>query len=233
VAKGATISELRWPGSGDFVALAEAWRPDASNILLRFVWAGHDRLCREVLCEIDSGRADEDMERDITQLLEPRIGQGMTGFEPFDVQHGSYERETRKPSPAQPPAYDIAFVLRQNPRVMWPLEAKVLRTDGAVAGYVTDIKNEFLKCRYAPFSSEGGMLAYLLSGNPATAFSNIAQKLRCRLTHHPDFPHRQHKFSDHTRPVPRGRPYPRRFRCHHLVFDIAVGGVRPVAQGDS
>jgi hypothetical protein len=103
---------------------------------------------------------------------------------------------------------------------MWPLEAKVLRSDGAVAPYVKDIQNEFLTCRYAPFSSEGGMLGYLLSGTPSKVFSSIEAKVHCPLTHHLKFPERDHKISNHKRTVPAGKPYPAVFRCHHLLLQI-------------
>ena len=63
---------------------------------------------------------------------------------------------------------------------MWPLEAQVLKTDGAVSEYIKEINDNFMTCRYAPFSSEGGMLGYLLSGNPDKAFTNIAKKLPCK-----------------------------------------------------
>ena len=64
---------------------------------------------------------------------------------------------------------------------MWPIEAKVLRTDGSVAEYVADLRNEFLTCRYAPFSSEGGMVGYLVSGDPEKALKNIGSSAGCRM----------------------------------------------------
>ncbi|MHC5833845.1 MAG: hypothetical protein ACYT04_000000102060, partial [Nostoc sp.] len=85
--------------------------------------------------------------------------------EPFDVQHEVYEFESRQSAKAQPPQYDIAFILRANDTIIWPLEAKVLISDGAVAEYIKEINGNFLTCRYAPFSSEGGMLGYLFFGD--------------------------------------------------------------------
>lgn len=215
-----TILEVRLPNTPDFVQLAKEWRGDASMILLTFVWDGYDLLRDEVLSQIDCSQAYEELERSITQLLVPRIRKHMTGYEPFSVEHSPYEYETRMPPPAQPPQYDIAFVLYDKPRIMWPLEAKILRSVRAVAPYVRDIKNEFLTCRYAPFSSEGGMLGYLLLGDPSTAFSRIEANIPCTLSHHPHFPNRNHKTSDHRRTVPSGRQYPANFRCHHLILRI-------------
>jgi hypothetical protein len=162
----------------------------------------------------------EDLERSLTQLLEIRIRRAMSGDEPFYIQHAPLEHETKKRPPAQPPQYDLAFVLCADERVMWPLEAKKLKTDGAVADYVADIRNQFLRCRYAPFSSEGAMLGYLLCGSPAVVFSNISAKVPCLLYDHPAFPDRPHKFSCHARQVEGAKPYPREFRCHHLILEF-------------
>jgi len=204
------------PVPRDFVFLASEWCEDQSAILLAFVWQGYDLLSTELPAGINL----KDLERSITQSLELRIRRVMTGDEPFDMQHSPRERETMKPSPAQPPEYDLAFVLRAEERVMWPLEAKVLETDGAVRDYVEDIRNEFLTCRYAPFSSESAMLAYLLSGTPENVFRNVTAKLPCSLEGHPRFPRRPHRVSKHQRPTKAGKVYPRDFRCHHLVLEF-------------
>jgi hypothetical protein len=198
-----------------FVNLAADWCRDQSAILLRFVWAAYDEVKK------DSSRIDtRDLERSITQLLEARVHRTMSGDEPFYVQHGSYERETMKPAPAQPPQYDLAFVLNADERVMWPLEAKVLETASDVSAYVDDVHQQFLICRYAPFCGEGAMLGYLLSGSTAYAFNAIAAKIPCKLEHHPKFPTRAHKTSSHSRTVPAGKSYPADFLCHHLIFEF-------------
>jgi hypothetical protein len=201
--------------SADFVALASAWCCDQSAALLCLVWSAYDALTNSKPV-INA----KDVERSITQVLEPRIRQAMSGDEPFYIQHGPYERETMKAPPAQPPQYDLAFILYGEERIMWPLEAKVLESDGAVSEYVKDIRQEFLTCRYAPFSSGGAMLAYLLSGSPAVVFNNISQKCSCKLESHPKFPSRPHKRSCHNRNVPQGKKYPVSFQCHHLILEF-------------
>lgn len=188
--------------------------------MMTFIWKAYDLLSVDVLSHIDCSQADENLERNITELLELKIHEVMTGDEPFYVQHNSYEYETAKPPPAQPPEYDIAFIMNQNSRIKVPLEAKVLKTDGTVADYIRDLKNEFLTCRYAPFVDVGVMLGYLLSGNPKTAFQNIGKKSGYSLMPHPNFSNRNHRVSDHTRSVPAGKTYPSGFRCHHLMMPI-------------
>lgn len=199
----------------NFVALADRWCHDQSAILLGFVWQAYD------IMRIDKPFVDgRDLERSITELLELRIHRVMSGDEPFQIQHGSHERETMKAPPAQPPQYDLAFKLNADERIMWPLEAKILETDGSVAEYVEDVREEFLKCRYAPFSSEGAMLGYLLAGASAAAFKNIAEKIPCRFEDHPRFLSRHQKLSRHIRSVPAGKAYPSLFQCHHLILEF-------------
>jgi hypothetical protein len=220
--KRRTLGEVRWPTTPEFVAVAESWKHGSSIRLLGFVWLAYDRLYENVLSQVDVTLADEDLERSITELLEPEIRRVMTGDEAFYVQHGCYEHESRLSAPAQPPAYDIAFRLYGNPRIMWPLEAKVLRTEGQVADYVSDVNGQFLTCRYAPFSREGGMLGYLVSGDPNRTFDNIAAKVACSLRSCLAFKGRPHRVSDHIRHVPNGKSYPAAFRCHHLMLCLSV-----------
>jgi len=220
LAESHTYSEKRWPDTPEFNSVLRSWKAAGSVILLRLVWSSYDLFYQEVLAQVDCTQDDDDLERDITQLIEPKIQEIMSGYEPFYVQHGPYEHETRQPAPAQPPQYDIAFILRDNPRVMWPLEAKILRTEGNVGNYVNEIKDDFLTCRYAPFSNEGGMLGYLLHGDCGRAFANISDKGEWRLVNHPDFPNRAHKISNHRRNVPRGKKYPIEFKCHHLMLKL-------------
>lgn len=215
-----TIAEARFPNTADFVEISRTWPADAARTLIESIWKGLDLLTKGVLEQVDCSAADEDLERSITSLLVPLIRRNLDAAAPFDVEHGPFERETRKPPPAQPPAYDIAFVLHCNPRVMWPIEAKLLRTDKAVAPYVRDLQQEFLTCRYSPFSSEAAMLGYLLKGTAEAAFFEIGKRIACSLSLYPLAPTRNHCTSDHTREVPPGKTYPRNFRCHHLILRL-------------
>lgn len=215
-----TIGEARWPETPEFLSVASCWRQNASTIMLGFVWEGYKQLCTDVLYQIDVTLADEQLERSITQILTPKVRDCMTGYEPFDIEQGVYEYETRVSASAQPPLYDLAFVIKSNPRIMWPIEAKVLRTDRAVGPYVKEISENLLTWRYAPFSGEGAMLGYLLTGEPAKVFESIAIKTPCNLNDHPDFDSHAHKTSDHIRSVPAGKPYPINFRCHHLIMSL-------------
>jgi len=199
-----------------FVAQACAWMKEPSSWLLGFVWEAYDAFCAHHPL-ID----DRDLERSITQLLEPRIKDAMSGDEPFYIQHGPFERETMAPPPAQPPAYDLAFVLRADERIMWPLEAKVLETPGRTADYTRDIREQFLTCRYAPFSGSGAMLGYLLSGSAEDTLTRIAAKLGCALESVAPLAARPLRVSRHRRAVPNGKDYPSEFACYHLILEYS------------
>ncbi|SCX22727.1 hypothetical protein DSM25558_3205 [Agrobacterium sp. DSM 25558] len=196
-----------------FIAQACNWMRNPAVVLLKPVFAGHERMLAEN--PFVDGR---DPERSISQLLEPRIRDVMSGDEPFYVQHGPYERETMAAPPAQPPQYDLAFVLRADERVMWPLEAKVLETPNQMAAYERDIREEFLTCRYAPFSSSGAMVGFLLSGSTDDARIAIQRKLGTKLCSVKELASKPAWVSYHSRIVPPGKTYPPSFDCYHLVL---------------
>src|SRR5947209_15329144 len=79
-----------------FAALVADWTRDQADVLLGFVWTAYDSM-RANMPAVDS----RDLERSISQLLEPRIRSAMTGDEPFYIQHGPFERETMAAPPAQ------------------------------------------------------------------------------------------------------------------------------------
>jgi len=214
--KRLTPIQANYPVPDDFVALVRRWRSDALDILFGYVWRGFDKLLLED--EFDLSQAEENLERSITQLVCQRIRDVMEGKPPFYLEHHWFEDETREAAPAAPPAPDLAFILRANPRATLPLEAKVLRTDGRVAEYVRDINANFLECRYAPFSSQGGMLGYLLRGLPSRALDKIATQLGCELVPHAAFPERDHRCSHHRRTGEACSDVPRDFTRHHLII---------------
>jgi hypothetical protein len=212
------------PDTRDFVDLVTNWRSDGITALWGYVWQGWDSYCTNVISKVDLSKADDQLERMITQDLELDIRQVMGGFPPFVIQHERFEEQERSPSPARPKQPDLTFVWFEHThrRIKYALEAKVLQSDSIsdVGAYVEEITENFLKFRYAPFSSEGGMLGYLVKGKPIVAFSNIETKVSCSLSDHPDFAERAHKISDHDRTVPTGKKYPVKFRCHHLILQL-------------
>ena len=217
--RGRTIMDLIWPNeSQDFDDLAEQWGEDAVELMMTATWSGYRDLSRELLGKIDVSLAEEELERTISQLLEQYIRRHLSGEEPYFVQHGCHEFSTRMAAPAQSPQYDIAFVLIGNRKVMWPLEAKVLRTERTIAKYTNEIRDEFLTGRYAPYVNGGAMLGYLFSGSSNDALNNIAEALACSLVKFRSFDASAHRVSCHARDLEDPDFASGEFYCHHLIM---------------
>lgn len=220
-----TIAELRWPETPEFVEAAELLAENVVETMTNALWNGYDKLREDVLVALGRYEPGDEMERQVTLLLHPRVSDTLSGFEPFTCHHAYREFETRLPAPAQAPEYDLAFVLRSNPRVCWPVEAKVVATDRTIAAYVADIRDQYLSCRYAPFSAGGAMLAYMITGTAATFFDNVAGALSCRMDTPSWAGSRAHRSSVHERSVPKAERTPRTFECHHLAMPIRLENV--------
>ncbi len=197
------------------------WSKRYSSNFLQLVWQGID-LFRNDFSTVELSRVNLQIERSFCKNLELRIRRVMSGEEPYDVQHESWEDENANSQ--RPSQYEITFIMRENERLSFPIEVKVLKTVGQVSEYVKDVNEAFIPCIYAPFSYEGAMLGYLLLGTSQKAFQKIAESLETNLKHHPEFPNRPHKFSEHDRKIPQGKEefYPAKFRCHHLIFELTT-----------
>ncbi|MGA2864793.1 MAG: hypothetical protein ABSF95_09920 [Verrucomicrobiota bacterium] len=215
-----TISEQRWPKDASFDSL-RAWPSDAGVVILRRVWAAYDDLGAGVLSTVKWSAAEDEIERSLTAYHSLKIQERQTGDEPFILHPEMPEFESREPAPARSKAYDFGFVMRGGDYSMiWPIEAKVLKTDRRLARYLRDLDDKYLKCKAAPFSHEGALIGYLLSGNPRVVFDGITAHLGQLLFPHPIFSARNHRTSTHKREVPQGKPYPKDFLCHHLVMEL-------------
>jgi hypothetical protein len=200
--------------------MAKGWCADQSASLLRLVWNAYDRLRRDHFEPFPLSRQDERKEETLNQLLSLAIDQCKDGFAPFSVIHEVPEQTVRKGGKALSPHPDIGFCFYDNPRAVWPLEGKVLEDDGDVSAYAVEVTANFLTGRYATFSSEGAMIGYLLSGDPATAFTNIESAISCRLVLHKIIQDHHHRVSEHNRTTQPHRGSPVGFLCHHLLLEI-------------
>jgi hypothetical protein len=215
-----TISEQLWPKDASFSSL-KAWRADAATVILRLVWVAFDDLGADILSQVNWKGVEDEIERSLTFYHSVKIQEQQTGEEPFILIPETPEFETRQPAPARSSAYDFGFVMRGGDYSMiWPIEAKVLKTDRKLTGYLKDLDDKFLKCRAAPFSHEGALIGYLLSGTPAVVFKGIEAHIGQFLLSPHEFADRNHRTSTHKRDVPDGKPYPKDFLCHHLVMEV-------------
>jgi hypothetical protein len=215
-----TISEQLWPKDASFNSL-KAWPTDAGVVILRRVWAAYDDLGPDILSRVNWSATEDEVERSLTAYHSIKIQERQTGDEPFILHAEMPEFETREPAPARSKAYDFGFVMRGGDySIIWPIEAKVLKTDRKLAGYLRDLDEKYLQCKTAPFSHEGGLIGYLLSGRPSVVFDGIAAHIGQLLFSHQAFSERNHRTSTHTREVPKGKNYPKDFLCHHLVMEV-------------
>jgi len=228
LARGQTIFDRHFGKPPGVEILVNTWNDELITNLLQTVWRAYNSLHEEILQHIPWVEDFDSLERTISQALALEIQKQLDASLPCSVQHGSFEHETREKAPAQPPAYDIAFIWNKDIRLMWPLEAKVLKTDAAgyLNDYIKTFHERFLGFKYAPFTTGAAMLGYLKSGNVATVLNNIQTRLGCPLRPYPPFAAECHRTSDHIRLVPRGKDYPAPFRCHHMIFELADSELR-------
>lgn len=226
--RGMTLEEVLFPNL-PLLTDPNHWSLRWSNSILQYIWEGYDLFKAETLTKIDFSLVTIFIENSVTELLLPCIREKATGNIPFDIEHEIGERETA--IAGQTPRNDIVFILREKRRLKYPLEAKALKFDTKAVleeerGYIESINTRFLTGKYAPFSSEGAMLGYLINGSPNRCLENIATSLGVTLTQDEKFPLRPHKFSEHTRTLSNVKntdlhPFcPKLFRLHHLILEI-------------
>jgi hypothetical protein len=195
---------------------------DGVKVMLGYVWAGFDGFKTEVLDKHPPPtRDDADLERDLTEMLYPHILRALPAPLPYYLQHEKKEREQATPG-RQPPEPDLSFILFSNIRVTFPMDAKVLERDtvAGMADYADTVQNRFVRCVYAPFSTEGAMIAFLLAGSVRTVFQSLGTAMACTISRRAYIATRNHKTSSHVRSAAACKY--KAFRCHHLVMPVSV-----------
>ena len=197
-----TPSELAWPMDDESRRQAEDWAAGVSIQVLDWTWRAFDALRKGNFASVDLTQPLEQLERDLARhhfreinMLWAMETSGECAFTPH---HEYPELETRSPAPAKPPAYDLAFVWNANPRIAWPIEAKVVPTSGTLADYLGDTK-KFTDGIAAPFVGEGAQIAYLLAEKTDDFFHNLAARLTTQLQSVLQFSTRAHRASLHAR----------------------------------
>lgn len=210
-----TFSEMRWPMDAASLAQAQGWAESVSIQVLDWTWRAFDNLRATHLSQVDLDQPLEQLERDLTSkhfiLINQIWAQETQGYSSVSPVHEFPENETRPAAPGKPPAYDLAFVWQENQRVTWPIEAKVLKTPAAVAEYMRDVK-KFVSGTAAPLVGQGGLIAYLLTGQAAEFFAQLQLYLIAKLEPASAFSPRPHRTSRHHR---KTAPI---LHLHHLVM---------------
>ncbi|HVU07290.1 MAG TPA: hypothetical protein VHG89_01960 [Verrucomicrobiae bacterium] len=197
-----TLSELAWPMDDESRLQAQEWANGIVSQVLDWTWRAFDMVRASALGSVDLTQSLEQLERDLARHHFREINilwAQETGGECAFMPHHEYpELETRSPAPAKPPAYDIAFVWNANPRLAWPIEAKVVPTANTLADYLGDVK-KFTDGIAAPLSGIGAQIAYLLTGTTDDFFNNLRTRLSLPLQTLTEFSARAHRVSSHAR----------------------------------
>ncbi len=222
-----TIFDDLFPDSSpEFSAIANAWPEHVVVQMLTLVWDGFDRMkALPNFRELDFSADYAQLERSLTDLHMDEItvlyGENGSRFESFVPKHEPWEFENLASRPARPPSCDLGFVLLSNRRIRWSVEAKVLRSSKAIAGYIGDLQ-KYLDGKSSPFSVQGALGAYLIAGASDEVFVAVQRSLGCEMKPHKQFSLRPHRLSEHERNadlLPDG--VPSSFLCHHLVFSLS------------
>jgi len=165
----------------------------------------------------------EQTERSLTDLHYDKIVALQSGDEPFLPTREVPNFEARHSAKAMPPANDFGFKIRGGDLgLVWPLEAKFVSQASRVDKYLRDLEDKYLKCRSSPFSSEAGLIAYLVDANVDATCSAISAGIGQSLVKSKIFSKRSHWTTEHVRKVPANKPYPATIRCHHLMMPLAM-----------
>jgi hypothetical protein len=214
-------------------AFLTEWPKETVPEILNLLWQAYDRLKQTALYKVDILQADLQLERSVSALLSDEIQMLLReqgGFASYLVSHERWEIETLNHEISNRPSqYDICFVWYSQRELKWPCEAKVLKTDGDVAPYVADIRNEFMPCTYGPLSSSGAMLGLLVQGDPHTALRSIEVKLGLQVAAHLGQAPRPHASTALKRNPPLGKTYPIEFELHHLILHLRPQLASPIS----
>jgi len=214
--------EQAWPEDPAFKELALEWGETVSERILDWVWRAFDALRAGPIARVDLTEPMEQLERDLTnlhfiqiQILWARETDGFPALSPVPEMS---EFESRYSASAKPPAHDLGFVNFENPRIVWPIEAKVVEKPSILGRYLTDVRDKFVAGIAAPFVGQAGMIGYLLSGRAGEVFAGLEPELSQPLKHPAAFATRDHRTSLHTRgKSPFGRDLPD-LLLHHLIM---------------
>ena len=210
-----TFGEIAWPLDSESLEQAREWAHEMTEQVLDWTWQAFEQLHEKQLSRVDFQQPLEQIERDLTSkhficILEiwRRETDGYCAVIPV---HEYPELATRPVGAGKPPAYDLAFVWQENQRVVWPLEAKVVKSPTALREYLHDI-DKYCTGRAAPFVEHGGLIAYLLDGSPNDFFTKLGSKIGVPLTKSSAYGRRPYRMSYHERQLAP------RICLHHLVL---------------
>jgi hypothetical protein len=121
MARGQTIFECIHGATPSTVEVLDIWNTSLIYKMLDAVWKAYDDLHGSSWPGVQWHESFDDLERSLTEQFAEAIRRNMDSNMPVYAEHKPAERESRSAPPAAPPEYDIAFKLRSDCRIMWPL----------------------------------------------------------------------------------------------------------------
>jgi hypothetical protein len=217
------LDDLFPDDSPEFEAIADAWPKYVIFEMLTLVWDAFDNVkALPKFMSLDFSKGYAQLERSLTDLHASEVtllyARRFNGFESFIPQYEPWEFENLSERSARPPSGDIGFVLRENRRLRWSVEAKVVNSSTDIARYLGDL-DKYLEGKGAPLATEAALGAYLINGKAEDLLASLETAMKTVFKRPPVFSLRPHGTSDHRRdksklPVST----PAEFLCHHLVF---------------
>ncbi len=217
-----SYSQRTLPADFEFASTLEQLQVDGVRTMLGYLWAGLEQFKTDYLDKHPAPtREDSDLERDLTEQLYPFALKAIPAAAPYYLMHEKKERESAILG-AQPPEPDLSFVYFSNSRITFPIDSKVLEKDrpSDVKDYVATVSGRFLSCVYAPFCTQGAMIAFFLEGSVTKLLKRVREGLDCSLSRAWYFHGRYHKTSQHTRTA--AACHHKQFTCHHMVMAVSA-----------
>ncbi len=220
-----TIFDHAFPNAPEWNTIADVWSKAVVEEMLTLVWEGFDQMKNKILSRVDFNQPLHQLERTLTDAHATAITllwkANRTGFESFLPKHEAWEPSSIASPSAMPPSYDIGFENVNDPRLRWPVEAKVLARPTDVQRYLGDLRQKYLTGIGAPFSMEAALLGYLVNGQVSDTLTAIQSSLGAELKPFVLFANRQHNTSEHARSVSGVRKGgSHTFVCHHLIAPL-------------
>jgi hypothetical protein len=210
--------------SPEFAAIADAWPKHVVVEMLTLVWDAFDNLKASTnFKSLDFSKDYAQLERSLTDLHMSEVTllwKRRSGFESFIPHHEPWEFENLSERSARPPSGDIGFVLRENRRLRWSVEAKVLKSSTDITRYLGDL-TKYLDGKNSPLSTEAALGGYVLKGKLEDTFTALQVEMKVDLKPSIDFPSRAHRTSEHIRDKAKlPSATPSEFMCHHMLFSL-------------
>ena len=211
-----------WPDDETFAQVKSGWPAGFIQGVLSRIWQGWDRVVAKHGNKLSNlaWRELEQKERSLAALHAYQILELQNTDDLFICSTEAHELETTSSPQAMPPSYDFAFGLRGgNRRILFPVEAKVVKEAANVSEMVKDLTEKYHSGKGCPLSAVAALVGYLLTGEEKDVFRSIENKTSLSLSSADGFSEHRHKKSISTR-VPPNAHLEASLECHWMICKV-------------